>query len=397
MAAPSRPASLLRLLALLALAAALVVRASRPPAPVAASAPETVFSAERAMLHVKEVAQRPHPIGSADAARVRAYVLAELAALHVPTEMQEATGRRHALSGGWARPQPGRAPARDHARRTRRAAHGAHRRRSRRPRRGRRRLRRAVLLETLRALRAGPPLAARRHRALHRRRRSRPPRRRRVRRASIDGRRTSRRLSTSTRAARPGRVFMFETGAGDLDMVRFYRGAPNVNGTSLMVTVYRTPPQRHRSLRARDPRSPRAQLRLRRRRRSVSHDAGQRRAAQSGHASSTRASKRSRSRARSRTVRCRARDRRCGVLRFSGARTRALSARAAAFRLAVVSAVLVVFALLAIRRRERRWIRDLVLGVARNDRRGRTRRRRRLSRGARHDAHPLDAWAGRRR
>ena len=35
---------------------------------------------------------------------------------------------------------------------------------------------------------------------------------------------------------------MFETGPGDLDMVRFYRGAPNVNGTSLMVTVYRTLP-----------------------------------------------------------------------------------------------------------------------------------------------------------
>jgi hypothetical protein len=39
-----------------------------------------------------------------------------------------------------------------------------------------------------------------------------------------------------------GRAFMFETGAGNLDIVRTYRGAPNVNGTSLMVTVYRALP-----------------------------------------------------------------------------------------------------------------------------------------------------------
>jgi hypothetical protein len=49
------------------------VRVSRPPAAVPASAPATAFSAERAMRYVLAIAQRPHPIGSAEHDRVRDY------------------------------------------------------------------------------------------------------------------------------------------------------------------------------------------------------------------------------------------------------------------------------------------------------------------------------------
>jgi hypothetical protein len=62
--------------ALFVLCALLVRNAATPPAPVAATAPATEFSAERAMAHVREIAQRPHPAGSADNARVREYVVA---------------------------------------------------------------------------------------------------------------------------------------------------------------------------------------------------------------------------------------------------------------------------------------------------------------------------------
>ena len=59
----------------------LVRYASIPPAVVPASAAPTEFSAERALAHVRAIAQRPHPVGSADNARVREYVLAQLRAL----------------------------------------------------------------------------------------------------------------------------------------------------------------------------------------------------------------------------------------------------------------------------------------------------------------------------
>ena len=51
----------------------------RPPVP--ASAPPSEFSAERAMAHVEQIAQRPHPVGSADHARVRDYLVGALGAL----------------------------------------------------------------------------------------------------------------------------------------------------------------------------------------------------------------------------------------------------------------------------------------------------------------------------
>lgn len=49
-----------------------------PPAPVPASAPAGQFSAERAYVHIQACAQKPHPIGSEENARVRDYLLGAL-------------------------------------------------------------------------------------------------------------------------------------------------------------------------------------------------------------------------------------------------------------------------------------------------------------------------------
>lgn len=64
--------------------------AFRPPPPQPASAPETAFSAERAMVHVRAIAQRPHPAGSAEHARVHDYIVAQLNQLGLATEIQQA-------------------------------------------------------------------------------------------------------------------------------------------------------------------------------------------------------------------------------------------------------------------------------------------------------------------
>src|SRR5258708_38923971 len=51
---------------------------SRPPGAIPENAPPTAFSAARAMKHVVAIAQRPHPIGSAEHDRVRDYLVAQL-------------------------------------------------------------------------------------------------------------------------------------------------------------------------------------------------------------------------------------------------------------------------------------------------------------------------------
>ena len=79
-------------LALIAIAAWLVRHGSLPPEPRSAAAPPAEFSAERALAHVREIAQRPHPAGSPDNARVRDYLVAQLRALGLDVEVQDATG-----------------------------------------------------------------------------------------------------------------------------------------------------------------------------------------------------------------------------------------------------------------------------------------------------------------
>ena len=77
------------------LAAALAVR---EPAPAPANAAPGVFSAARAMADVRAIAQRPHPIGSAESQRVQAYLLARMGQLGLdprprPFQSAKAAGR----------------------------------------------------------------------------------------------------------------------------------------------------------------------------------------------------------------------------------------------------------------------------------------------------------------
>jgi hypothetical protein len=92
---------ILTIAALLVLVFAAVRSAVRVPDPLPERAPRTAFSAERAMRHVREIAQRPHPSGGEDHPRVRAYLIRELGALGLTAQIQEATGvsTRYASAG----------------------------------------------------------------------------------------------------------------------------------------------------------------------------------------------------------------------------------------------------------------------------------------------------------
>jgi hypothetical protein len=88
-------------LALALIVASAVRYANRVPKPVPASAPKTEFSAERAMAHVRRMAQVPHPSGTYAHARVSSYVLDELVKLGTEPHIQEVTGvgTRFAVAG----------------------------------------------------------------------------------------------------------------------------------------------------------------------------------------------------------------------------------------------------------------------------------------------------------
>ena len=61
---------------------------SRTPLPRPADAAEAAFSAERALTDVRAIAQAPHPVGSAEHARVRDYLLRRMTALSLQPESQ---------------------------------------------------------------------------------------------------------------------------------------------------------------------------------------------------------------------------------------------------------------------------------------------------------------------
>ncbi|MFC4307942.1 M20/M25/M40 family metallo-hydrolase [Steroidobacter flavus] len=92
--------SALPLLVCIGIALMLVGLALRTPAPQPAIAPATIFSAERAMQDVRAIAQRPHPIGSAEAARVRDYIAGRLQTLGLQTHIQ----RGEAFFDAWRLP-----------------------------------------------------------------------------------------------------------------------------------------------------------------------------------------------------------------------------------------------------------------------------------------------------
>ena len=62
------------------------------PDPVAASAAQDVFSADRALVYLNAFATAPHPIGSAEHDRVRDYLVAQITALGLTSEVERATG-----------------------------------------------------------------------------------------------------------------------------------------------------------------------------------------------------------------------------------------------------------------------------------------------------------------
>lgn len=85
---------------LVALSALGIWYGNKTPSVVSADVADR-FSAERAFGHVQQLAQRPHPPGSADHARVREYILAELRRIGLTPEVQTTTGvgTRYALAG----------------------------------------------------------------------------------------------------------------------------------------------------------------------------------------------------------------------------------------------------------------------------------------------------------
>ena len=61
------------------------------PDPAPASVPPTEFSSGRALEHVRAIAQKPHPMGSPENEAARDYLLEELSALGLEPEVQKAT------------------------------------------------------------------------------------------------------------------------------------------------------------------------------------------------------------------------------------------------------------------------------------------------------------------
>jgi hypothetical protein len=62
-----------------------------PPSPVSANAAATDFSSGRAMEHLKVISRKPHPVGVAEHAVVRDYIMQQLAALGLEPQVQKTT------------------------------------------------------------------------------------------------------------------------------------------------------------------------------------------------------------------------------------------------------------------------------------------------------------------
>src|SRR5947209_2893285 len=75
-----------------------------PPRAVPESAPASEFSSALALRHVRAIAQKAHPTGSDEIERVRRYVLGELAALGVGAEVQTAEVVPRQGPAGWPVP-----------------------------------------------------------------------------------------------------------------------------------------------------------------------------------------------------------------------------------------------------------------------------------------------------
>ena len=72
----------------LTLAFLLAVWTTQVPKPRPMDAPAAAFSASRAMTDIEQIARAPHPVGSAEHARVRAYLAARMAQLGLSPQEQ---------------------------------------------------------------------------------------------------------------------------------------------------------------------------------------------------------------------------------------------------------------------------------------------------------------------
>lgn len=72
----------------LVLAVLLALWGSEPPAPLTAEAPLAAFSALRAMRDVTAIAQKPHPVATAQLAEVRAYLIRRLTEMGLEPQLQ---------------------------------------------------------------------------------------------------------------------------------------------------------------------------------------------------------------------------------------------------------------------------------------------------------------------
>jgi len=144
----------------LALFAALTIRLLHPPRPVPADAPAAEFSAYRAGPDVAVVARQCHPLGSAAQAQVRDYLLGRLRALGLAPTVREGVGlaaKNGEVSAGRVQNIVARLPGRQPGGKAVLVlAHYDSQPQS--PGAGDDGAGVAAMLETLRALRAGPPL-----------------------------------------------------------------------------------------------------------------------------------------------------------------------------------------------------------------------------------------------
>lgn len=75
----------------LVLAGTFSIREHDPPAALPATVSPEIFSANRAFRHLSVIAEKPHPIGSTEHAVVRDYLMRELSAAGVEPQIQQAT------------------------------------------------------------------------------------------------------------------------------------------------------------------------------------------------------------------------------------------------------------------------------------------------------------------
>lgn len=84
--------------AVIALGLCLACIAAAPPAPRAVDTPPSEFSSARAMAHVRMIAQKPHPTGSAENAKIRTYLQGRLEGLGLEVRTQTSSLGPRALA-----------------------------------------------------------------------------------------------------------------------------------------------------------------------------------------------------------------------------------------------------------------------------------------------------------